>query len=189
MFQLDHQPFTCTNYNATVEKRGPKDHVPAGDLKIKIVCANTILDEFGPDYRTFLYSKANERPVTRDRDEPEQAELMPSDGLTALAHPQLEPLRLKEKFPGYSMRVETDLGLTDAMEFDEVTLSDFVFRPLDGGSLELTFNARVLPSPDESGALHFLSRQEGRITLQPPTAAPYQADIEDDEDDDESEAA
>lgn len=191
MFQPENQPFTCTNYNATTEKRGKNDHVPAGDIKIKMVVSSLVLDAFGPDYRPFLYSKANARPVTRDKDEPEQPDLMPQpeDGLTALAHPMLEPLRLRDKFPGYRMAIDTDLGLSDSLEFDDVTLSAFVFKALDGGSLELTFNARVFPTPEMSGQLHFLSREEGRISLRPPAPAPQQVDIEDGDTLDQQDAA
>ena len=177
MFTPQNEPFTCTNYNATTEKHGDKD-IKVGDLKIEMAQANTILDAFGPDYRPFLYSKANERKVKRDKDKPEQTELMPSDGLTALSHPHLEALRLAEKFPGYTLAIETELGLTAPLEFKEVTLSAFVFNAMEGGTVRLTFNARVKPSPEQSGALHFLSKEQGRITLTPPGAAPVQADIE-----------
>ncbi|WP_223621210.1 hypothetical protein [Lysobacter sp. ESA13C] len=182
MFNSHKQPATCVHYNATAEKRGKNDFVPAGDLKLKMIVPNTVLDEFGPDYRTFLYSKANARAVTRDKDAPDQAELIPApeDGLTALAHPMLEPLRLREKFTGYYLSIATELGLSEPLIFDDVTLSGFVFKALDGGSLELTFHARVLEmSPEDSGSMHFLSRQSVLLTLEPPGAAPQQADIED----------
>ena len=181
MFNPEKQPATCAHYNATAEKKGKKDFVPAGDLKFKMIVANTMLDDFGPDYRPFLYSKANERPVVRDKDAPEQPDLVPApqDGLTALAHPLLEPLRLREKFTGYHMSIASELDLSDPLEFDDVTLSDFAFKPMPGGSLELTFHARVLPSPEESGDLHFLSRKDVLLTLSPPKAAPKQLDIDD----------
>ncbi|SDY08484.1 hypothetical protein [Lysobacter enzymogenes] len=183
MFQTDKQPATCAHYNATAEKRGKDDFVPAGDVKLKMVVSNTVLDEFGPDYRAFLYSKANAKPVKRDRDEPEQTELMPAapeDGLTALAHPLLEPLKLREKYTGYRLGMAAELELCDPLEFSDVTLSGFVFKPLDGGSVELTFHARIVDlSPEDSGALHFFSRQNVLLTLVPPAAAPHQAHIED----------
>lgn len=182
MFNPQHQPATLVHYNATAEKKGKKDFVPAGDLKFKMVVTNTVLDDFGPDYRTFLYSKANERAVTRDKDAPEQTSLIqaPADNLTALAHPHLEPLRLREKFTGYTMTIASELGLSEPQQFVDVTLTDFILKPLAGGSLELTFHARVLPSAEESGDLHFLSRTDVVLTLSPPAAAPQQADIEDD---------
>ena len=182
MFSSHKQPATCVHYNATAEKRGKNDFVPAGDLKLKMIVQNTVLDEFGADYRPFLYSKANSRPITRDKDEPDQAELIPAptDGLTSLAHPMLEPLRLREKFTGYYLSIASELGLADPLVFDDVTLSGFVFKAMDGGSLELTFHARVLEmSPEDSGSMHFLSRQQVLLTLEPPGAAPRQADIED----------
>lgn len=179
MFKPENQPFTCTNYNATTEKHGDKD-VKVGDLKIEMALPNTVLDAFGPDYRTFLYSKENERRVARDKDEPEQPDLIPTDGLTALTHPHLEPLRLTEKFPGYTMSIATELGLSAPLGFLDVMLSAFVFNALEGGTVKLTFNARVRPSPEQSGALHFLCKEQGRITLTPPGASP-QGDILDEQ--------
>lgn len=177
MFKPENEPFTCTNYNATTERHGDKD-VKVGDIKIEMALSNTVLDAFGPDYRTFLYSKENERRVTRDKDEPDQPDLIPTDGLTALAHPHLEPLKLSEKFPGYKLSIATELGLSAPLNFEDVVLSAFVFNALEGGTVKLTFNARVKPSPQQSGDLHFICKEHGRITLTPPRAEPHQVDVE-----------
>jgi len=182
MFMTHKQAAKCVNYNATAEKLGKKDFRPVGDVKFRIVVPNTVLDEFGPDYRTFLYSRANARRVTRDKDAPDQHELVPApdDGLTELKHQNLKPLELSEKFTGYGMTVSSELELSEPLDFDDVTLTGFVFKAMPGGSLQITFRARVTElSPEDSGDLHFLSRKDVLLTLVPPAAAPRQVDIED----------
>jgi hypothetical protein len=114
---------------------------------------------------------------------------LPSDGLVHLKHPKLAPLHLEEKFTGYSMVLESELGFAEPQVFKDVTLSGFQFHAMDGGTVKIVFTARCKPSPEQSGHLHYLVKEEGRITLTPPAAGPHQADIDDEydnDDDDES---
>lgn len=159
-FALDSVEADVTNYNATTEKHG-KNHVKVGDLKFHMMAPNVLLDAFNPKYRPFLFRKAETG---------EQPGLL-ENGLTALEHPHLEPLHLDEKFPGYTLQIGSGAGIRKPMQFEEVTLSAFVFKALEGGTVDVTFNARVKVSPEESGKLHFQVKETVEISLIPPKAS------------------
>src|SRR5690606_5581558 len=127
---------------------------------------------------TFLYSKENERPVKRDSEKPTQKDLLPSDGMTELRHADLSPLELNSEWTGYKDTIKTELGKKASLEFEDCVLSAFKFNALKGGTVKLTFNVRVKPTPEQSGALHYIVREPCRISLTPPAAGPVQADIE-----------
>lgn len=165
-FSLDNTLAKVSNYNATTERHGD-EIVPVGDLKLEVAGSNVILNAFGAGYRTFLYRQPHVG------DQPPLVNQTP-DNLTSLQHPNLAPLELDEDFPGYTLSIGSGLGITEPLVLKDVKLSAFKFRSLDGGTVVVSFNARAKPSPDQSGLLHYLVKQEIEITLTPPSASPQQ---------------
>lgn len=165
-FSLENSLAKVRNYNATTESHGDQD-VPVGDLKLEVAGSNTMLNAFGVGYRTFLYRQPHVG------DQPPLVNETP-DNLTSLQHPNLAPLELDESFPGYTLNISSGLGIAEPLVLKDVKLSAFRLRALDGGTVVVSFNARAKPSPDQSGLLHYLVKQDIEITLTPPTSPQQQ---------------
>lgn len=173
MLTLTKATAKLSSFNPRAEKHG-EENVPAGDLKFEVKVHSTVLDNFDRSYRPFLF-----RPADAAGDQPS---LMQDDDLTSLAKPNLKPLRLDEEFPGYVLRIDTGLGLSDPVVLADAKLSGFVFEAIEGGSVSMIFSAAVHPDSDQAGELCSLIQDTVELSLEPPKSASQraQADIDDD---------
>lgn len=161
MFGLEKQQVKIVNYNSRKEKHGDES-VLAGDLKVESTCANSVLDHFDKSLRKMLYRKP--------KGVAEQTNLeLGDDGLTELKMPHLAPQKWDDSFPGYTLAIDPD-GLSDPLEFDDVELTGFTFEALQGGSVKVTFTAKLHPDKEQAGELCALSQEEIEITLTAPTS-------------------
>lgn len=163
MFELNKQQAKLESLNVRAEKHG-EDNVPAADLKLRVNLANAALDHFDKRLRKTLYRKPSGAGEQTD------LPLEQTDGLTALTFKHLAPLRWDEDFPGYSLSIDSGLGIKDPIELEEVELSSFVFEALEGGSVAITFRASCHPDAEEAGALYTMIQEDVEITLVPPRA-------------------
>lgn len=163
MQQQFHVPRTLAkidSFTPRAEKHG-QENKPAGTLKITVAMHASALDTLDAGFRRFLFR----RPSAG-----EQQQLIDGDNLTELALPHLAPLRYGEKFPGYTLTIETGLELSKPMILDGVELSALQIEPIKGGSVKLSFNAACHPDGEEQfGALCQLIQNKAEITLTPPT--------------------
>lgn len=162
MFGLEKQQAKIVSFNPRAEKHGD-ENVTAGDLKIECTAHSSVLDHFDKALRKLLYRK----PSSGEQSELSLGE---SDGLTQRKLPRLAPLRWDEDFPGYSLSIDSGLGIKDPIELEEVELSSFVFEALEGGSVAITFRASCHPDAEEAGALYTMIQEDVEITLVPPRA-------------------
>jgi len=164
MFQLEATQAKVTSFNPRAEKNGD-ENVPAGDLKVKVACPNTVLDFFGKSLRNTLYRKAasGESSTTDVREVP--------GNLTQRTLPQLKPLKFDGDWPGYSVTVVPGMGLTDPIELSDVKLTDFELEPMDGGTVVVGFRMSFHPDEEQSGRLCGLIQNTVELTVEPPSDA------------------
>lgn len=160
MFSLENQQAKIASFNPRAEKHGD-ENVPSGDLKLECTLSNAVLDHFDKGLRKMLYRK----PASGEQSD---LPLSDTDGLTARKLPHLAPLRWDEDFPGYTLSIDSGLGVKDPLVLDDVELSNFAFEALDGGSVNVTFRASFHPEPEQSGALCSMIQETVEITLTPP---------------------
>lgn len=161
MLQLTSVQAKLASFNPRAEKHGD-ENVPAGDLKFELRTHSSVLDAFDKSYRPFLFRKPDL--------EGEQQPLLEGDKLTALAKPNLKPLKLDEEFTGYTLHISRGLEASAGLRLVDVGLSNFVFEAISGGSVAITFSATVHPDADEAGELCSLIQEIVDITLEPPQA-------------------
>lgn len=166
MFELKKHPAKIANFNPRAEKHGD-ENVPAGDITVETRAHFSILDSFDPSYRTFLFRKADKGG--------DQQPLLKDDELIAVAKPRLQPLRLDEEFPGYTLKIESGLDIGKPLQLKDVELSNFKIEPMEGGSVAIKFTASAHPDSDVAGLLCALIQNEVDITLIPPKATPQQS--------------
>lgn len=160
MFELIDATAKVSNYNPRAEKHGGENKM-AGDLKLLATTGSSVLDFFSKDLRKALYRKPGQG---------EQQDLIEgADGLTAVKFPRLGALPWDEEYPGYELVIAGGLGLTEPMVLSGVTLKNFKFEALDGGSLQVTVSALFHPTTEQAGALCALIQEDVQITLIPPT--------------------
>lgn len=158
MFSLERQQVRIVNFNPRKECHG-EERVLAGDLKCEVTAGNAVLDHFDKSLRKTLYRKPHGSA--------EQTNLeLGGDGLTELKMPHLAPLRWDDKFPGYELTIHFDLS--DPLAFDDVELTGFSFEALQGGSVKITFTAKMNVDKAQSGELSDLQMEDVEITLTPP---------------------
>lgn len=161
MFTLNEQQGKIANVNVRSEKHGD-ENVKACDLKIETTLHSSVLDCFDKGLRKILYRK----PAAG-----EQSDLpLGDDGLTARKLPRLAPLKWDEDFPGYKLHITTGLAVNEVLKLDDVELSNFIFEPMDGGSVAITFRASLHPDGRTAGKLFQLVQETREITLIPPDA-------------------
>ena len=159
MQQQFHLPKTLAHidsFTPRAEKHGKKQTRPAGTLKLTVSAHSSILDYFGTQYRPFLFRK------------PAAGEEQTSD-LTEIAEPKLESLKLREKFPGYQLQIDTGMELAEPTVLDDVELCAFTFEAVRGGVVKVSLQANCHPSNDEEfGVLCKLIQNKVDVTLIPP---------------------
>ena len=161
MFGLTKHPTKVSSFNPRAEKHG-EENVPAGDITFETRVHSSVLDQFDPSYRKFLFRKADASG--------DQQPLLEGDTLIAVAKPKLGPLKLNEEFPGYTLKIESGLELSKPLVLSDVELSNFRIEPMEGGSVSLKFNATAHPDADDAGLLCQVIQNTVEITLEPPKA-------------------
>lgn len=165
-FQLLNANAKITSLNPRAERHGD-DNVPACDIGFELNAHSSVLDYFDPSYRPFLF-----RSPDRENDQPS---LVPGENMTALAKPNLKPLKLDEDFPGYTLRIGNGLdAVGKGMVLKAVNLPSFNIEAIDGGSVKLKFSAACHPNADECGALYERIQDVVELTLEAPKAEAQQ---------------
>lgn len=162
-FALTNAVAKVSSFNPRAEKHG-EDNVPAGDIKFEVTTHSSALDSFSPTFRKFLFCK----PRVGEQPGLPFAE---GDDLTSLAQPKLKPQRLTEEFTGYGLTIGSGLDSVEPLHLHDVKLSNFVFEPLNGGSVVISFNATCHPDAEVSGELCQMIQDSVEITLTPPKQA------------------
>jgi hypothetical protein len=158
MFGLDNAPAKIANVNPRAEKHG-EDNKLAADIKIELQAHNSILDSFDEKLRKALFRKPGKG---------EQQDMLDKDQLTAVQFPRVEGVSWQEEFPGYDLQISEGMGLAEPLFVSDVMLKKFRFEPLEGGSVNITFNVICHPDADEIGQLCTLIQSDVAITLTPP---------------------
>lgn len=177
-FHIQKAQAKVDSFTPRAEKNGKKATRPAGTLKMTLTAHSLILDAFHPAFRPFLFRRPN------------PGEQQTND-LTEVNSLKIEPLRLSEKFPGYGLQIESGLEMGEATALDKVELSQFVFKPLKGGSVQISLQANCHPEGEgQFDALCKMIQQDVEITLIPPAQAQGSLDLsastsDDNADDDE----
>lgn len=160
MFELEQAHAFIANVNPRAEKHGD-ENVLATDIKIEVTLGNACLDEFDGALRAALYREVRAG---------EQQDLIGDNAFGAVRFPRIDAVKWDEEFPGYSITIESEMGLGDPIELDAVTLKKFAFAPMEGGSVAITFNAVCHPDAATTGALCQLIQDKCVLTLTPPAA-------------------
>jgi hypothetical protein len=165
MFGLKDSNARLTNLNVRCERHG-EERATACDVKMVVDVEAARLNDLSPGLCESLFRK----PGKGDQMPLVEVGKKQDAGFTVLKHPGLEPQKLKQKFPGYELRlsppdVDKELFLAD------VEVKNFTIEPHEGGSTRITFTASSLVDDDEIGELLALLREEDAIaTLTPPKA-------------------
>lgn len=155
-FNLKKLKGRVAHLNVREEKHG-EDSVLAVDIKIKADVANKFLDELSPGLRSALFAREGEqRGETPDIEE---------DHLTVLRFPQLAPLKWDVSVVGGKFTLH---GAKKADDLDfECHVKEAALSCKEGGTVEMTFSAAVLPTPDESGKLAAMLGKDVRVSVMP----------------------
>lgn len=153
-FSLKKQKGSVAHLNVRSEKHG-EDDVLAVDVKISADVSNKFLDDLAPGLRGAIFA--------REGAEPGQTPDMDEDHLTQLRFPQIAPLKWKVGIVNGKFVVH-GVKKADDLEF-ECDVKDATLSCKEGGTVELTFSAAVLPTPDQSGQLAGLLGKDVRVSV------------------------
>lgn len=159
MFELTDHPCKIDDFNPRAEKHGD-ENVPAGTITLSTRVHSSVLDQFDPTLRPFLFRKAEAGG--------DQQPLLPGDTLTALAKPNLKPLVLDEDFPGYAIELGSGLSVKAPMRLTDAKLSGFRIEAMSGGSVALKFSVAVHPDQQQAGVLCTAIQNIVNVTLKAP---------------------
>lgn len=166
MLSLDHQIGQLVNLNPRVEKHGP-ENVPGADLKISMTVSNDVLSEFHPTLKSMLFR------------EPQPGEVNLVDkagepGLTRLRFGNaVDSIRWHHDIVGADLTIHYGTGKNN-IELSDVTVDGWVFSPMDGGSVVMTFRVKCNPNEKQGGQLFTLMGGEIEFSLVPPEEGPIQ---------------
>lgn len=170
MLTTDKREAELQNANLRYQKHGD-ERVPAVDLKLQFNIGSIDLDGIVPGMRETLYRQ------------PKQGDQMELDagpeGWTALRHPDIEPVKVKGKFPGYELglSIANDEEATEG--FVDVELKKLTFDPMEGGTVVVTVTASLTIEEDDAPAvIAFLRAGDVLLTLTPPAQAVAGADTQ-----------
>lgn len=168
MLTLEKCPAVLQHLNAYTETHG-EDKVPATTLKLTVVRANTVLDEFERGLRRALYRKADVISAQQNLDIPRDEAT--ADGITALRFSSISTVRLTSELIGARVVIESD-GLIDEppIGLADVTVDSYRADLLDGGSVELTMRVKCKPTPEQFGELYALLKRDVLLTVEPAAA-------------------
>lgn len=161
-FNLTKTAAKLNSFNIRAEKHG-EENVPAGDLKLTIKAANTILDIFDPELRTALYKN-----TAANQGQEEVAGLPPT--LPNLRFPNLDvPLKLKDQGVGYTLVLDWGLGGDSNLTLEGCEVNNFQATLEEGGTVELAFRVQISnPDADVIGKLGVNVQHEITIDLTAP---------------------
>lgn len=152
-FALKKQKGKLAHLNVREEKHGD-DPVLANDIKIKLDVGNKFLDELSPGLRQALFTA--EGAAQPD---------LEADHLTVLRFPQLAPQKWNVGMVDGEITIHgPSKGEDLAFECD---VKEATLACKEGGTIELTFQAAVLPTPEESGRLAALLGKEVKVSIKP----------------------
>lgn len=165
MLNLEKSNAKVTNLNLRAEKHGDENQ-PACDVKISVDLQAERLNDIAPGLCESLFRK----PGKGDQLPLVEVGKKPDPGFTVVKHPGLEPVQLKQKFPGYEVsiaRPEAD----DGVFFADGEVKNFKITPHEGGTANVTFTVGVYVDEDDiAGLLPFLRNPDAVVTLTPPKA-------------------
>lgn len=165
MFHLDKSNANVTNLNLRAEKHGDENQ-PACDVKISVDIPAERLNDIHPGLCESLYRK----PGKGDQLPLVEVGKKPEPGFTVVKHPGLEPLQLKQKFPGYELTIGKDED-EEGLFFADAEVKNFTITPHEGGTTNVKFSVGAHVDEDEiAGLLPFLRDPGAVITLTPPKA-------------------
>ncbi|MCC4613625.1 hypothetical protein LL963_16260 [Xanthomonas campestris pv. esculenti] len=164
MFQLDKHEASIANVNQRIQRHGEERQL-AADIKFVLSVGNEALDSFDSTLRHDLFRK----PAKGEQQDLPQ---IGGDGLTAVKHPALEPLKLSHEFTGFEMHLAGLLQAGEPIVLVDVKLKRFVIEPKEGGSLAMSFTASAEVEPQELAELsEALIREDVLLTLIAPKRA------------------
>lgn len=154
-FTLKKQKGKITHLNVREQKHG-EDSVLAVDIKIKADIGNKFLDDLSPGLRAALFAKEGPPPQQFDMEE---------DHLTILRFPQVSPIKwtvgmVKGQIVPHGGTKDQDL------EF-ECDIKEASLACKEGGTVEVTFQAAVLPTPEQSGQLAGMLGETVKVSCKP----------------------
>lgn len=166
-FSLKKQKSRVAHLNVREEKHG-EDPVLAVDVKITADVANSFLDDLGRGMRAALYRGEGETAgETFDLD---------LDHMPVLRFPALQPLKWKVGMVAGKLVLHGSKKAEDLLF--ECDVKDLALAPKEGGTVELTFQAAVLPTSEELAKLGELLGHDVKVSIeaveapaQPPLAA------------------
>jgi len=164
MFDLN-QTVKLANVNLRAEKHGD-DTRSAVDLKIEATCPSSALINFHPELRQHLFKK-DDNPDLVDQ-------VIEGDGLTLLRYPKMGALKWDWEGAGYTAVIDYGMGGESNIQLEDLKIDHFVFEPMNGGSVSITFRITAHPDPDDIGKLSEFIQREIDLTLTPPAPATVQ---------------
>jgi hypothetical protein len=187
MLTANNHTTRIVNVSNRIEKHGT-ERMLAADIKLSMSVSSDVLNDLESGLRESLY-----RTPARG-DQLSLVDKNDSAAYTVLKHPCLEPLRLKQKFPGYELTLRP-IGLEDDDDSQDMFLADVELKKFDieareGGSCTLTFTASSLVDNDEAAyLLAALVAEDTQLSLTPPSRAASEGDISGDDEDAGEESA
>lgn len=164
-FNLSKTSAKLNSFNIRAEKHG-EENVPAGDLKLSIKAANTILDIFDPKLREALYQN-----LAAEQGQEEVAGLAPT--LPNLRFANLEgPFKFSDECAGYKLVLDYGLGGDSNITLTGCKVNNFQATCEEGGTVELSFRVQISdPSADVIGLLGVNVQHDIVIDLEAPVVA------------------
>lgn len=164
-FNLTKTAAKLNSFNIRAEKHGD-ENVPAGDLKLTIKAANTILDIFDADMRTALYKN-----TAAQQGQGEVEGVAPT--LPNLRFANLDcPLKFKDQCAGYKLTIDWGIREDSALVLEACQVNNFQATLEEGGTVELSFRVQISnPSADVIGKLGVQVQHEITIDLEAPVIA------------------
>lgn len=165
MFTLSKQLAKVAHINLREEKHGDDD-VLAADIKLTAAVSNAFLDQLAPGLRAALYTTASGGS--------EDLALEDNPHLVQIRFPLLRGLKWEETMEGggliiHGAKKSDDLGFT-------ADINSLRLDCKDGGTVELTFRAQILPEASEVGSLTAFLGHEAKISVRLPIAPDMDAE-------------
>lgn len=183
MLSLDHQNVTLTNFNFKPEKHG-KEQAPAFDLSISVDIGSDALNSISPGLCETVFRRPKSGDQLRLANENDAM------AYTVLRHPEMEPLVITGKFPGYELSIVRNISEdADNPEWEtdvfyaDVTVKGITVKGHEGGTATVTFQARARDIDyDELGEIaRAVVNKAAVLVLTPPTTPVQQLDTEDEQ--------
>lgn len=170
MLTTDKRSALLQNINLRIQKHGA-ERVLAADLKFEFQVPAQDIDLISPGLKETLF-----RPPGSG----EQMELAQdaATAYTVVRNPGIEPVRLKDKFPGYELTMHADVpeGISGKMLFlVDIELKKISVEPHEGGMATIILTASTpVDSGEIAEASEFLEEGDVLLTLTPPKAQAQQ---------------